>query len=102
MGLFLVVIGILIALQINNQNEVKRERVKEISYLKNLQVDLENELKNCKEFSEIHFNRAKASSKVLNLKPPTTIEDVEQYTNLYETVFIWYDFSPTTIRFKSC
>lgn len=37
----LVVIGILIALQINNLNEAKKTRTKEISYLANLKNDLE-------------------------------------------------------------
>ena len=38
--IILVVIGILIALQINNQNELSKEREKEVSYLKNLKADL--------------------------------------------------------------
>jgi len=36
----LVVIGILIALQINNNNDLRKERVKEIHYLKNIKQDL--------------------------------------------------------------
>ena len=39
--ILLVVIGILIALQINNQNDLRKERVKEIHYLENIKTDLE-------------------------------------------------------------
>ena len=38
--IILVVIGILIALQINNNNDLRKERVKEIHYLKNIKQDL--------------------------------------------------------------
>ena len=38
--IFLVVIGILIALQINNWNENRKDRLVEINYLKNLKHDL--------------------------------------------------------------
>ncbi len=38
--IILVVIGILIALQINNSNEIRKSRKKEISYLQNIKEDL--------------------------------------------------------------
>jgi len=38
--IILVVIGILIALQINNNNEANKERIKEPHYLKNIKTDL--------------------------------------------------------------
>ena len=38
--ILLVVIGILIALQINNQNDLRKERIKEIHYLENIKTDL--------------------------------------------------------------
>ena len=39
----LVVLGILIALNINNWNEVEKERMTEQNYLRRLQIDLEND-----------------------------------------------------------
>jgi len=39
----LVVIGILIALQINNANEARKNRLKEISYLNNLKEDIKSD-----------------------------------------------------------
>ena len=38
--ILLVVIGILIALQINNQNDLRKDRNKVIHYLKNIKTDL--------------------------------------------------------------
>ena len=42
--ILLVVIGILIALQINNWNETRKERIKEVEILNLLKLDLENTL----------------------------------------------------------
>ncbi|CDF79499.1 conserved hypothetical protein [Formosa agariphila KMM 3901] len=39
----LVVIGILIALQINNSNENRKNRIREMSYLENLKVDIKSD-----------------------------------------------------------
>lgn len=38
--ILLVVIGILIALQINNQNDLRKDRIKELHYLENIKTDL--------------------------------------------------------------
>ena len=56
----LVVIGILIALQINNANEARRDRGIEINYLKNLRADLLLELDNNKTFSTYRFDKARS------------------------------------------
>ena len=47
--IILVVIGILIALQINNWNEASKEKSKEVTYLKNLDRDLNDQLKSIDE-----------------------------------------------------
>ena len=40
----LVMIGILLALQVNNWNETRKERILELEYLKGIKTDLENDL----------------------------------------------------------
>ena len=50
-----MVIGILIALSINTWNEERKERNKEINYLKNLKVDLQNEILNSRRICSISF-----------------------------------------------
>ena len=98
--IILVVIGILIALSINNWNENRKERNKEINYLKNLKVDLENEILNSEEFVAYHFRKVQACSKLISEGAPTNIKEVQVYTDTYETVFGWKDFVPNNNTFK--
>ncbi|QBA64610.1 DUF6090 family protein [Muriicola soli] len=98
--ILLVVIGILIALQINNANETRKERAIEINYLKNLRADLLLEIENNKSFSEYRFEKARSSTQLLNTSLPESIEDVQRYTDLYENVFIWQGFVPNNNTFK--
>jgi len=96
----LVVIGILIALQINNWNELKKERAVEVNYLKNLKADLLLELDNNEDFSLYRFEKAGSCTILLNGVAPKTIEDVKNYTDEYEKVFIWDGFVPNNNTFK--
>ncbi len=96
----LVVIGILIALSINNWNENRKERAKEVNYLKNLKVDLQNEVLNCEKFVTYHFKKAQVCSKLVNGEVPQSIEDVQIYTDNYELIFMWKDFVPNNNTFK--
>ncbi len=98
--IILVVIGILIALQINNWNEVKKARAVEINYLENLKEDLILENKNIEAFSLYHFEKAKSCTYLLNITIPKTLEDVINYTNQYENVFSWSGFVPNNNTFK--
>lgn len=96
----LVVIGILIALQINNANEAGKERAREISYLRNLKADLYKEVGNNEQFAAYHFKKAEACSALLTSKAPETIEEVQVYTDRYELVFVWHAFVPNNNTFK--
>ena len=98
--IILVVIGILIALQINNANETKKARAVEINYLENLKADLLLETKNIETFSKYHFEKAQSCTHLLNTTIPKTIEDVVNYTGQYENVFGWKDFVPNNNTFK--
>lgn len=44
--IILVVIGILIALQINNSNTQRIDKTREIKYLKNIKIDLKKDILN--------------------------------------------------------
>lgn len=96
----LVVIGILIALQINNANEIRKERDKEINSLFNLKADLVSEIGNTERFANIHFEKAVACSTLLNFDEPNSINDVQEYTDIYEKVFIWYTYVPNNNTYK--
>ncbi|HAT67786.1 MAG TPA: hypothetical protein DCS66_24835 [Flavobacteriaceae bacterium] len=96
----LVVIGILIALQINNWNEQRKERAVEVNFLKNLRADLVSEIDNNTLFANYRFQKAKASSDLINGAEPQTMEDLERYTDTYERVFIWNTFVPNNNTYK--
>jgi len=96
----LVVIGILIALQINISNEAKKARAVEVNYLENLKADLLLETENIKGFSDYHFGKAESCAFLLNTTIPRTMESVVTYTHQYENVFFWYDFVPNNNTFK--
>ena len=48
----LVVIGILIALQINNQNEYRKERIEEIKMLENFKTTIKRDINEVSRFSK--------------------------------------------------
>lgn len=98
--IILVVIGILIALQINNQNEAKKTREKEVGYLENVKVDLLNEINNNERFATYHFEKAQAAATLINGEAPQTIKELQTYTDNYEQVFIWIAFVPNNNTFK--
>jgi len=96
----LVVIGILIALQINNANEERKERTKEVGFLSNLKVDLINDLENNKYFANYRFKTASTCSSLLNTAAPNNVEEVREYTVQFEQVFNWVTFVPNNNTFK--
>ncbi len=98
--IILVVIGILIALQINNANESRKERDKEINSLLNLKADLVSEIEKNEQFATYRFEKAIACSDLLNSKEPSSINDVQEYTDTYEKVFIWNTYVPNNNTFK--
>lgn len=90
----LVVIGILIALSINNWNNSRLERNEEVKYLSKLIVDLEVDIKNLDEMIKIAQNKINASMDLLELNPPERAKDIELMDSLISTVFGWREFSP--------
>ncbi len=98
--IFLVVIGILIAVSINNWNQDRKDRLVELKYLTNLKADLVQELRNNDTFLAFRRAKVKSSSIALHMDPPSSIEDVKTYTDHYEQVFFWNVFVPNNNTFK--
>ena len=96
----LVVIGILIALQINNWNEFRKERIVESNILKEILVNLDRDIKSldlkineCNEF-------VTHSTKVLqHLQNKTPITDSLKYH--YSALIGHGNFQPTTIAYEN-
>ncbi|MBO0340601.1 DUF6090 family protein [Flagellimonas profundi] len=65
--IILVVIGILIALQINNWNEYRKDRIREQAILKNLQIDFQTNIKNVNDASSNFMVAYEASANLLEI-----------------------------------
>ncbi len=63
--IFLVVIGILIALQINNQNDLRKERQKELQYLENVRSDLVLNIAEMNSYIETRTDQIAAARRIL-------------------------------------
>ena len=90
--IILVVIGILIALQINNTNETNKERVKELHYLKNIKTDLLLNIKNINNFIATRESQIQSSNVILEYyegKPLTSLSD---FSNHSVNVYTWKKF----------
>ena len=61
--IILVVIGILIALSINNWNENRKDRIKETAILKELNKDFTNNLLQFENVKKVHSNSLKSAEK---------------------------------------
>jgi len=90
--IILVVIGILIALQINNANEVRKERAKEVHYLKNIKTDLQLNIDNIETFIETRNKQILSASTVLEYYEGKPLEDLNDLSNNLLNVYIWKKF----------
>jgi hypothetical protein len=100
--IILVVIGILIALQINNWNEIKKMNQEEVTILQSLKNDLIADLKSYNISIERLQMRAKFTKNVLALlkSPPTnTIDSVETSRKLLTIGWI-ENFSPSFATYE--
>lgn len=98
--IILVVIGILIALQINNWNENRKERLIEIKYLKNLKHDLQNDSTDLAEFKSIRLGQTTAAKELLTYAKLNQLDDVYKLDSLFVAVAMWYEFVPNNNTFK--
>jgi hypothetical protein len=75
----LVVVGILIALQINNANEARLEHQREVRYLQNLKVDLEYTIRELDQFVETREGRIASGLRMLEYFNGRPLEDLGDF-----------------------
>ncbi|WP_120199540.1 DUF6090 family protein [Ichthyenterobacterium magnum] len=81
--IILVVIGILIALQINNWNERKKERAKEQAFLKEINLDFKSnkaQLDSIISFNKINFH---ASTRLLKIIGTFNLKTLREMTLIH-------------------
>jgi len=90
--IILVVIGILIALQINNNNEANKERIKELHYLKNIKTDLLLNNANITSFIATRESQIKSANTILAYYEGKPLEDLTDFSNNSLNVYTWKKF----------
>ncbi len=88
----LVVIGILIALQINNNNELNKAREKELKYLKNIKTDLLLNIDNINSFIENRESSIASANAILEYYEGKPLTDLDDFNNHCLNVYIWHKF----------
>lgn len=96
----LVVLGILIALQINTWNLHRMDREREINYLKNIRLDLQKDLESLDYNLDFRRRKAAGMDKLLSQMNGAPIDDINELTfNIVNTV--WSErFQPSNTTFK--
>ena len=98
--ILLVVIGILIALQINNWNETRKERIVEIKYLKNLKHDLQNDSTDLVYYKNIRQGQANAAHELIQYANSNNVDAIYKLDSLYSTIALWWEFVPNNNTFE--
>lgn len=88
----LVVIGILIALAINNWNEAQKERKKELSYLFNVKNDLANAVRQIEDYIEKRESQIVSSRFVLEHFEGKPLDNPESFNMHAINVYTWRKF----------
>ena len=96
----LVVIGILIALQINNYNEARKQRAVEIHYLKNLKTDLELNIAELDNYIAVRNSRIESATKVLEHYEGKPLTDLRDFTFHAVNVYGWQRFTQQDNTFQ--
>ena len=90
--IILVVIGILIALQINNSNEINKQRAKEVQFLKNLKSDLIFEQSELERYIGIRENIVSSAQTALEHFNGKPVENIQMFNYHTFNVGIWQEF----------
>ena len=90
--IILVVIGILIALQINNNNEANKTRAKELHYLKNIKNDLLLNITNMDNFINTRNNQIQSANTILDYYEGKPLIDLIDFSNNCVNVYTWKKF----------
>jgi hypothetical protein len=97
--IILVVIGILIALQINNSNEDRKKRQVEISYLERLMIDLRDNEKLWSDFYGIKQKQLEAANIFLNFSFRKDKDSVFNIMPYFSSIFNWTDININQVTF---
>ena len=90
--ILLVVVGILIALQINNQNDARKQRATEIHYLENIRTDLDINLAEMDKYLETRTECIAAANRILAHFEGKPITDYSAFNADGVMIYSWQRF----------
>lgn len=90
--ILLVVIGILIALNINNNNEKNKQRAQELHYLKNIKTDLQMNIAHIDNYIDTRSKAAANAAKILEHYEGRPIENYEAFAGEAISIYTWRKF----------
>lgn len=96
----LVVIGILIALQINNSNDLRKERAGEVKYLESIKSDLLANKEKVNAFFAVRTNCISAPQRVIARIEGDTTTDWKAFNEGCISIYGWQRYYPINITFK--
>jgi hypothetical protein len=96
----LVVIGILIALQINNWNETRKQRDKELHYLSNIKKDLQMNIAHLDEYIKIREKAIISANTIIEHYEGKPITDLKKFSNQTVDIYTWRKFFQTNNTFQ--
>jgi len=96
----LVVIGILIALQINNNNEVRKQREQELHYLENLKTDLILNIAEMDRYITTRNSRIESANYVLEHFEGKPLTDLNAFAFHTTNIYIWQKFTQQDNTFQ--
>jgi len=95
----LVVIGILIALQINNWNELRKEGGREVEFLKGLKTDLLADKSQLGLLIEARTSKVECAIELLKPIPLDDYQQIFEADSMISKLFGWREFVPQTNTF---
>jgi len=97
--ILLVMVGILLALQVNNWNNLRSERALEVKYLRGIKADLQVDLINLKTFIDDKELKYTSAAVILEMDAPQTVSELDALDSIIWNVFGWvrYDQSTNTL-----
>ncbi len=98
--IILVVIGILIALQINNSNEDRQLRKQEVHYLENLKTDLILNISELDKYISVRNSRIESANKVLEYFEGKPLTDLNAFAFHTTNIYVWQKFSQQDNTFQ--
>jgi hypothetical protein len=96
----LVVIGILIALQINNWNEKQKNRDKELHYLQNIKTDVQSDIKELSMFVETRESLINNAKKIIDHFEGKPITDIAAFNELCIPIYAWKRYYQSNNTFQ--